>query len=252
MAATVLEDPAVRAALARSVAYELLALGFAYPEDESLGRFRELLSEVGEREPLRALDLGPALAAVSSALDGTDRVDLEGEHTRLFSRGVACSAHETEHARDAFAKSHQLADVAGFYRAFGLEPSGARRTMPDFIATELEFMSILAVKEAYAQVRGWSERVEICRDAGRKFLEEHLGRWAPAFCRGVAEHAEAGGAAGAFYAALAALCERVVGADVLATGASPRLVDPDAPLLPRDPGSGSRSDSWSDSCGLEA
>jgi hypothetical protein len=46
---------------------------------------------------------------------------------------------------------------------------------------------VLAAKEAYAlehQLDG--EQLAQCRDAQRKFLREHLGRWTPAFTRRLA------------------------------------------------------------------
>ena len=75
-----------------------------------------------------------------------------------------------------FAKSHTLADLAGLYRAFGLQVSeGLHRV--DHIAVELEFAHVLAVKEARAAERGESERAATCREARRILLAEHLGAW---------------------------------------------------------------------------
>jgi len=54
----------------------------------------------------------------------------------------------------------------------------------DHLCIELEFMSVLAAKEAYAiQQNLDAEPLAIVRDAQRDFLREHLGRWSPAFGR---------------------------------------------------------------------
>ena len=76
-------------------------------------------------------------------------------------------------------RTFEMADVAGFYRAFGVEVGeGGERV--DHITSELEFMNLLAVKESIAlQQEGAGEHAEICRHASRVFLRDHLARWAP-------------------------------------------------------------------------
>lgn len=74
----------------------------------------------------------------------------------------------------------ELADIAGFYHAFGLRMAEYER--PDHISAELEFMHILTLKEAYAFEKGWKEERLLCVDAQKKFIQDHLGRWAPALC----------------------------------------------------------------------
>lgn len=70
----------------------------------------------------------------------------------------------------------QMADIAGFYRAFGFEVSGER---PDHIVPELEFLALVLVKEAYALMAGDGGGAEICATARRKFVTGHPGRWLP-------------------------------------------------------------------------
>jgi hypothetical protein len=49
---------------------------------------------------------------------------------------------------------------------------------------ELEFMSVLASRAAYALEHQWDEsEVVLGQDVQKKFLREHLGRWSPAFAR---------------------------------------------------------------------
>jgi len=81
-----------------------------------------------------------------------------------------------------FQQSDFLADLAGFYRAFGVEAK-ERVERLDHISTELEFLYLVAFKEAHALRSGLAEGAQICRDAQAAFLEDHLGRWAPVFAR---------------------------------------------------------------------
>ena len=85
---------------------------------------------------------------------------------------------------DPLFQPHRLADLAAFYRAFGLEVADDAGERHDHICLELEFMCVLAAKEAYALEHQLDEQqLAQCRDAQKKFLREHLGRWTPAFTR---------------------------------------------------------------------
>jgi TorA maturation chaperone TorD len=91
---------------------------------------------------------------------------------------------------DPLFQPHRLADLAAFYAAFGLEMAPDAAERHDHISIELEFMCVLAAKEAYAlehQLDG--EQAALCREAQKKFLREHLGRWTPAFTRRLARMA---------------------------------------------------------------
>jgi len=67
-----------------------------------------------------------------------------------------------------------LADIAGFYKAFGLELKGE---LPlDHFSVEAEFMAHLLLKEAYGDLKKNEEMCEIVRDAQKKFLEDHFSR----------------------------------------------------------------------------
>lgn len=116
--------------------------------------------------------------------------DLVAEHVRVFGLTPCreCSPYETDfHANeDPFFRSQQMADAAGFYRAFGVQPGGQRRERPDHIALELEFMAFLLAKQRLAADRPDRlsvEHIDICRQAQQAFLRDHLAWWAPAFAQ---------------------------------------------------------------------
>lgn len=101
-----------------------------------------------------------------------------------------CPLNEIEYGdlkADPLFQPHRLADLAAFYRAFGLEISEDADERYDHISIELEFMSVLAAKEAYALEHQLDdEQLAVCREAEKNFLREHLGRWSPAFTRRLA------------------------------------------------------------------
>ena len=107
-----------------------------------------------------------------------------------------CPPYETAFsASHIFQQTAQQGDLAGFYRAFGVDPQGER---PDHIATELEFAYLLALKEAHARGEGDGEHVRVVRDAERLFQKRHLARWGTLIGQRVALRADgsAYGAAG--------------------------------------------------------
>jgi DMSO reductase family type II enzyme chaperone len=118
-----------------------------------------------------------------------DLSELQAAHRHTF--GMAGSlCYETEYGLPhEYRQSQEMADIAGFYRAFGFNLGGEVRERPDHIAVELEFMHTLALKEAYALENGTPEQVEICQAAQAKFLEDHLGRWIGLFAQAVAHNA---------------------------------------------------------------
>ncbi len=104
--------------------------------------------------------------------------ELKAEYTRLFVKNVG-KPYETAYLlKNTYGKNATLADVAGFYSAFGVKPKGE---MPDFISCELEFMSLLCFKESYALANDELSKAEICSDAQKRFIRDHLSRWIKPF-----------------------------------------------------------------------
>jgi putative dimethyl sulfoxide reductase chaperone len=223
MTTVTLTDPTSQEALGRAAIYQLLSLGFAYPDASTLDELDAYLVDVAEHQIAERDGIATLVHRLREAAARTDPVELAGEHLRLFAGEVLCSACETEYAFDPFAKSRQLADIAGFYRAFGLEVARDRRGAPDFIATELEFVGLLLRKRVFAAAQGWREQVEVTDQAIGSFLTDHLGRWAVVLC--IDLRREARDAAG-FFAALAELCEAFIAAEIELAGVRPDPVRP--------------------------
>jgi TorA maturation chaperone TorD len=115
---------------------------------------------------------------------------LNAEFEETFGLLVAAGAppYESEYinGKFVFQRSQHLADVAGFYHAFGLLPSRTCPERPDHIALELEFMAAVIGLEtgaASSSNDGQDELVDVCRHAQQRFVQEHLSWWVPAFAR---------------------------------------------------------------------
>ena len=177
----------------------------SYPEDDFTAQVLALTGSAGVHE------LDEILHPVISG--GVD--ELRSEYIELFDRQQGhIPLYETEYGPGrSLAKGHELADLAGFYRAFGVDlgglnasgsviggvnppadaiaslnasgsviggvnPSGLAE-LPDHVAVELEFYGYLLLKQAYLRSVGDVEGGEIVADARRKFLTDHLGRFLP-------------------------------------------------------------------------
>jgi TorA maturation chaperone TorD len=92
--------------------------------------------------------------------------------------------------------------------------------MEDHIAAELEFMSVLALKEAYALSEGNADGVAVTRAAQVAFLTDHLGRWTEAFAGSLRRATPL-----PYYAAAAGLLAAWVLAEVAALGALPTRLE---------------------------
>lgn len=193
--------PGVAELLGRSKLYTLLARGFAYPDEGLRRSLTDLLGELKEtarslpnsNEVLSALSpLETAIAEVAtpSRRSETPLAGLEEEYTYLFARNAVCPPNEVSYNPEPnWGTTRDLADLSGFYVAFGFGVSSRAGERADYISVEMEFMALLCLKEAYALERGWAEKAEICREARKKFVGEHLWRWLPQFGLRVRAHA---------------------------------------------------------------
>lgn len=186
-------------ALARAVVYRTLSMGFQQPTER---RLRQIGARDGFRVVTAALrrlnrqvgrPLEPAAHRLA-ALSVPEEEALAASYWRLFghtTRGPICAC-ETEYGPDnGFHQPQQLADISGYYLAFGLQPAAASDARADHIACECEFMDFLHRKEALVLSHGarWShgpETLDVTERAARTFLRDHLGRFGRAFAARVA------------------------------------------------------------------
>ncbi len=194
-------------------AFILASLLSAYPDEgfaENVGLILEdeqfsneaLQNSLGDQLIEIRAKAGDVLGS-PAALD-----DLRSEYIDLFDRGKqVTSLYETEYGRErAMVKGNELVDIAGFYRAFGLETGGegVQAEMIDHVSVELEFYALMVMKSEALADSSETEGAEIVLDARKKFLKSHLGRFVGAICErpGVIESP--------FYSAVFKFCRELV------------------------------------------
>jgi TorA maturation chaperone TorD len=186
----------------------LLSLALAPPTPETTEEVGALAAALagqpgspGELEQLRA------------AVESTPLDDLVAAHERLFDGDVAVPPYEGSYELDPFRQTRQMADVAGFYRAFGADVGGPAIERADHAGAELEFLAFLGLRRIEAAEAGRDDEATHCSEIEVAFLTEHAGRWLPVFFAGLADRAP-----DAFHHALGRIGARVVAAELDARG----------------------------------
>ncbi len=181
----------ITAARVRSKVYSLLADGFSQVDNKLFESFKSGYIAMWEEIAVSVEggdEFQPHIEKLKKVLDSIDYDDLTAEHSRLFEprNKLQVPPYETEYTlaespQHALSQPAHLSDISGFYKAFGLSISEEMPDRVDNIATELEFMHVLSYKESIAIKDNETEHIEIVRDAQRKFVNDHLGRWTGQF-----------------------------------------------------------------------
>ncbi len=200
--------------LARSRVYGFLSRGFGEPDAALPAQLqREHRDLQAGLVRLKAPACRSAARPLRSILAPLVLAEMQASFLRCFGHAISkdCPPYEGEYGQaHIFQQTQRLADIAGFYRAFGLEPATDVHERMDHISVELEFMQFLCRKEAYAlEHRHEAAQRAQCREAQRKFLDQHLGTWAPGFAQRLARVAEGG-----LYGALAELLGAFLSAEL--------------------------------------
>jgi TorA maturation chaperone TorD len=211
------DSPAVERALSRSKLYLLISWSMLYSEDDEFLDYLQSGEFVQDGRSaieslMQSLDgIGgdrakKKLVAVSKFFDQIETwvssecvnwqlADLQSEHRRVFSNVITldCPPYETLFGNDhVFGQAHVMGDIAGFYKAFGVELSRDIHERMDHLSVELEFMHFLAYKESYARCHDGADKTQIVVDAQKKFVKDHIGRWVPLFSRMLVKKADSG------------------------------------------------------------
>lgn len=198
---------------ARALDFSIASTLTSYPDasvEETIREFAERLADHAQAKPF-----------VSALAEPEGFDDLRADYVALFDRGDGrIPLYETEYGRmRGIAKGNALADIAGFYRAFGLAPDPDRHELLDHAAVELEFYAVLLAKQDYLALANDAEGCAIVEDARKKFLKEHLGPLARALAASpvAREHAA--------YGDVLAWCGEIVARECDALDVSPVPLD---------------------------
>ena len=186
----------------------LLARGFLRPvaefsasiQDGSyLASLQELLDPSADSRIADALAGLEVLTERLSALDPeAARLELEVDYNRLFvgPGKLLAPPYESfyrslpdEDGRGTICGTPMLA-VKDVYTRFNVQLPETFVDYPDHIAFELEFLSLLATREAESLEQGDDQAVDAFRSGAEAFRREHLGVWFGLFAADVEQGAE--------------------------------------------------------------
>jgi len=237
------DAPVVELALSRSKFYLLLSWGFLFPEEDEFynylqdGEFAEDAFAAVEslEKSLGATKTDPALRELvvpirriiekigeweEQNFKTWEFSDLQDEHRRVFSNVISLDAppYETLFGNEhVFQQSHTMGDIAGYYKAFGLELAEVVHERLDHLSVEFEFLHFLTYKESYALCHDGDAKLQIVTDAEKKFVRDHVGRWAPMFADMASKKAQRG-----FFHYLCELCKAYLKFECAYLGVKPQ------------------------------
>lgn len=146
--------------LVKADLFRILSMGFSYPDQDKCDDIDAIIHNLLTDHDLD-LEIQESLKSIQKNIDYKEILT---EYSRVFLRGTIPT---TETA--VCAKMNCVTDVAGFYKAFGMNAKCG--DSPDSIIYQLEFASLLLVKMALAKDE---EQSFIVQDAYQKFMNDHL------------------------------------------------------------------------------
>jgi len=138
--------------------WRLLGLFFARPSDGWATQIEWLAKEIHDEELRKAAEA--AKNGVTASLYDT-----------AFGPGGPAVPREISHRPQAISGQY-LAELVGFYQAFGYHSPYVEP--PDHVAVEIDFVSYLRLKEAYAIARDDVANAKVTAIAAKSFLQQHL------------------------------------------------------------------------------
>ena len=189
---------------AKSTLYGFVSTLFSDPESEKFSMMKNpefqkmVLNSCLQFDENNESELSGTFQNVISMVNELNRETIQNENVSIFghtlSKQTAPYALEHLKSTDVFFRTQKLADLNGFYKAFGMEVESIERA--DHIATQTEFLSYLILKELVAIKKNLEEEIEICQKAFIDFHQEHFFDWAKMFSENLIEKVE-----GEFYPA---------------------------------------------------
>lgn len=192
---------------ARSILYGALSALYSDPDSEKFAMLlkpdfqKSILKacfQLDRKKGMNGTNLTKPLRGLLRRLDETKLGDIQIEYVDVFGHTLSkqTAPYELEHLKnsDVFFRTQKLADLNGFYRAFGVEVQSRERA--DHISTQTEFLSYLILKELLAIRKNLEEEQEVCQRAFIDFNQDHFYNWAKIFSKNLATRVD-----GEFYPA---------------------------------------------------
>ena len=179
---------------ARGLIYNMLSLGYVYPDENVYTSIAEGEWIRGFREALHLLDekvFDDYLRAIEQAISGAEEGEqllMAREYKRLFTDAfphvIAPLYGSFYLEKNGLVSAKATSEVLHFYHEAGFTLKEDLRDLPDHIAHELEFMGILAGEKSQAS---GNEKIKL-EENQMNFLSRFILPWVPTFCDKVAEH----------------------------------------------------------------
>jgi nitrate reductase assembly molybdenum cofactor insertion protein NarJ len=155
---SVIDLPAVNELLVEAAEWRLLGLLFACPRGDWREQISALIAEVRD-DALR-------IAARTAIGEAT-----EGGYYTAFGPGGPGAPREVSH-RQSDLTGQYLAELLAYYNAFAYRLP--REEPPDHIATEIDFVAYLRLKQAYAVARNDETQAAVTAQTMQCFIQDHL------------------------------------------------------------------------------
>ncbi|MBT3589542.1 MAG: hypothetical protein HOK52_15435 [Candidatus Marinimicrobia bacterium] len=185
----------------RSTLYGAVSALFSDPESEKFsiimasglqGEILDACFQLEERGNQNKITLSGLFKKLMSNLKKSKMTKIRNEFVDVFghtlSKQIAPYALEHLKNSDVFYRTQKLADLNGFYKAFGMEVESIERA--DHISTQTEFLSFLLLKEWLADQNDLYDEKEICGKAFADFHNDHFFDWVEMFSQNLAKHVD--------------------------------------------------------------
>jgi len=185
----------------RSTLYGTVSALFSDPESEKFamlftpkiqGCVLDACFQIEELEHSEETALSKSFQMLMSKLDEKKKENIRNEFVNVFghtlSKQIAPYALEHLKNSDVFFRTQKLADLNGFYKAFGMEVESIERA--DHISTQTEFLSFLLLKELLAVQNDLHDEKEVCEKAFADFNNDHFLDWIEIFAENLATHVD--------------------------------------------------------------
>ena len=175
----------------RAVIYDYFSMVLSGPPSKQiLGLSRKLLpafSELGEAAA-SGLELLESYAEKEAAMDEATILNLAStNYTTLFYIGLGSvpSSESVFVSPARLVKQEPWEKVVAFYYIRKYQKPEQIREPEDHISVELDFMRYMCNLALYMLENAHDDKLDACYNEQITFLDEHLLRWVPDFCRAV-------------------------------------------------------------------